>query len=123
MSGLLQPHGRAHAGPIRSPFTPLTPRAPEKATRGQGPRILAGAAQAKANAGTRSEVSRMPREEDEDARTYTVVVNDEGQYSIWLADREIPAGWRATGTSGRKAECLAHIKTVWTDMRPLGLRT
>jgi MbtH protein len=50
------------------------------------------------------------------------VVNDEEQYSIWLADREIPAGWRATGPSGAKAECLAYIEEVWTDMRPLSLR-
>jgi len=26
------------------------------------------------------------------------------------------------GKTGPKAECLAHIKEVWTDMRPLSLR-
>src|SRR5262249_32311049 len=31
-------------------------------------------------------------------------------------------GWRDAGKSGPKAECLSHIKTVWTDMRPLSLR-
>jgi len=61
-------------------------------------------------------------EEQEDARPYKVVVNHEEQYSIWLADREPPAGWREDGTHGSKAECLAHIKEVWTDMRPLSLR-
>ena len=60
--------------------------------------------------------------EDEDNRTYKVVVNHEEQYSIWFADREAPAGWREVGKSGTKAECLAHIKEVWTDMRPLSLR-
>jgi MbtH protein len=64
----------------------------------------------------------MPRNEDEDVRAYTVVVNGEDQYSIWLADRPIPAGWRAAGKTGSKSECLAHIKDVWTDMRPLSLR-
>jgi len=54
--------------------------------------------------------------------TYLVVVNDEEQYSIWFADRELPAGWRAEGTSGSRDECLAHIDQVWTDMRPLSLR-
>jgi MbtH protein len=63
-----------------------------------------------------------PRDEDEDTRTYTVVINDEEQYSIWLADREIPDGWRAVGPTGPKAECLSHIEDVWTDMRPLSLR-
>jgi MbtH protein len=60
--------------------------------------------------------------EDEDNRTYKVVVNHEEQYSIWFADRDTPAGWREVGKSGTKAECLAHIKEVWTDMRPLSLR-
>jgi MbtH protein len=62
------------------------------------------------------------RDEEEDTRTYTVVINDEEQYSIWLASKEIPAGWRAVGKTGPKAECLAHINEVWTDMRPLSLR-
>jgi MbtH protein len=26
------------------------------------------------------------------------------------------------GVRGQKAECLAHIETVWTDMRPASLR-
>jgi MbtH protein len=61
-------------------------------------------------------------DEEEDTRTYAVVVNDEEQYSIWFADREPPAGWRREGVVGRKAECLQHIERVWTDMRPLSLR-
>jgi MbtH protein len=61
-------------------------------------------------------------EEPEDTQPYLVVLNDEEQYSIWAADRDIPAGWRAEGTEGTRAECLAHIGEVWTDMRPLSLR-
>ena len=53
---------------------------------------------------------------------YLVVINDEEQYSIWAADREIPAGWHTTGVSGSRDECLAHIGEVWTDMRPRSLR-
>ncbi|GAA0421705.1 MbtH protein [Acrocarpospora corrugata] len=60
--------------------------------------------------------------EDDDGRTYQVVVNEEEQYSIWPADREPPPGWRADGTEGLKNDCLAHINTVWTDMRPRSLR-
>jgi MbtH protein len=56
------------------------------------------------------------------AETFKVVVNHEEQYSIWPADREIPSGWRDRGKSGEKEECLAYIKEVWTDMRPLSLR-
>ena len=61
-------------------------------------------------------------EEEEDNTIYKVVVNHEEQYSIWSADRENPLGWRAAGKIGAKAECLAYIKDVWTDMRPLSLR-
>lgn len=57
----------------------------------------------------------------EDPR-YQVVLNDEEQYSIWPEGREPPLGWRAEGKVGSKEECLAHIETVWTDMRPLSLR-
>ena len=61
-------------------------------------------------------------EEREDTTIYKVVLNLEEQYSIWPADRENPLGWRDAGKSGAKAECLAYIKEVWTDMRPLSLR-
>ncbi len=64
----------------------------------------------------------MSTEDREDTRVYTVVVNHEEQYSIWFADREIPLGWTEAGVQGSKAECLAHIEEVWTDMRPLSLR-
>jgi MbtH protein len=57
-----------------------------------------------------------------DDLTYLVVLNDEEQYSIWWADRDLPAGWRAEGTSGTKQECLDKITELWTDMRPLSLR-
>ncbi|MFI5772999.1 MbtH family protein [Streptomyces sp. NPDC051658] len=61
-------------------------------------------------------------EEQTDLRRYRVVLNNEEQYSIWWADRDLPAGWRAEGTEGSKEECLAHIDEVWTDMRPASLR-
>jgi len=54
--------------------------------------------------------------------TYEVVVNHEEQYSIWPAFKDIPDGWRAVGKTGNKEACLAYIKAVWTDMRPLSLR-
>jgi MbtH protein len=53
---------------------------------------------------------------------YKVVVNHEEQYSIWPANRQNALGWNEVGKTGPKAECLAYIKEVWTDMRPLSLR-
>jgi MbtH protein len=64
----------------------------------------------------------MSADEREDTTIYKVVMNHEEQYSIWPADRESPAGWREVGKAGTKAECLAYINEVWTDMRPLSLR-
>ena len=61
----------------------------------------------------------MSWEDSEDNTIYKVVVNHEEQYSIWPADRENPLGWNDAGKSGSKQECLAYIKEVWTDMRPL----
>ena len=58
----------------------------------------------------------------EPQQRYTVVVNHEEQYSIWSADQPIPAGWREAGKAGPKDECLAYVREVWTDMRPLSLR-
>ena len=59
---------------------------------------------------------------DEDTTIYVVVVNHEEQYSIWPADRENALGWNDAGFQGSKADCLAHIEQVWTDMRPKSLR-
>lgn len=60
--------------------------------------------------------------EAEDTRTYTVLINAEEQYCLWLQDLAIPAGWRGVGKVGRKQECLDYVQSVWTDMRPLSLR-
>jgi len=65
---------------------------------------------------------KMEAEEEDDGRTWCVVLNHEEQYSIWPADRELPLGWREEGKRGTREECLAHIEVVWTDMRPLSVR-
>jgi len=60
--------------------------------------------------------------EKEDTTIYKVLMNHEEQYSIWPDYKEIPSGWKHVGKTGSKAECLAYISEVWTDMRPLSLR-
>lgn len=65
----------------------------------------------------------MAWDEKDDDRAYKIVVNAERQYSIWLLDRENPLGWSDVGVSGSRADCLAHIGQIWTDMRPLSART
>lgn len=58
----------------------------------------------------------------DDDIVYKVVVNEEGQYSVWPAQRVNPLGWQDVGTSGTRAACLAYISLVWTDMRPRSVR-
>lgn len=64
----------------------------------------------------------MKTNDEENIKTYQVVVNHEEQYSVWQYDKELPSGWKSIGKSGSKLKCLAHIDEVWTDMRPLSLR-
>jgi MbtH protein len=64
----------------------------------------------------------MENEQHKAVDEYSVVVNDEEQYSIWFGDRDPPAGWRKVGVSGSKQVCLDYIGSVWTDMRPASLR-
>jgi MbtH protein len=54
---------------------------------------------------------------------YSVVINHEGQYSIWPSGRDLPPGWTAVGVPSARASCLAQIEQMWSDMRPLSLRT
>lgn len=57
-----------------------------------------------------------------DGDLFIALMNEEEQYSIWPAKKEIPAGWKAQGFTGSKAEVSAYIDQHWTDMRPASLR-
>jgi MbtH protein len=58
--------------------------------------------------------------EDEDAN-YFVLINDEGQHSLWPVFADVPDGWEVIfGEDGRQ-ECLDFIEKNWTDMRPKSL--
>ena len=58
----------------------------------------------------------------EDNEEYICLINEEEQYSIWFAWKEIPLGWKQVGPKGSKEEVLKYVKEVWTDMRPKSLR-
>ena len=64
----------------------------------------------------------MSTEEREDSRQYSVVVNEEGQYSLWPVDGARLRGWATVGTPKSRSQCLSDIETLWTDMRPVSLR-
>lgn len=54
---------------------------------------------------------------------YVVVMNGEGQYSIWIVDHKVPLGWEKQEMMGSKQECLDYINEVWTDMRPNSVKS
>ncbi|AJE43591.1 MULTISPECIES: MbtH family protein [Streptomyces] len=58
--------------------------------------------------------------EDNDA-SYYVLVNDEGQHSLWPAFAEVPAGWTVAHGQDSREACLEYVDKNWTDMRPLSL--
>ena len=58
--------------------------------------------------------------DDENGR-FAVLVNEEGQYSLWPTFKSVPAGWSAVVADGTRQECLAYIEEHWTDMRPRSL--
>lgn len=58
--------------------------------------------------------------DDPDAE-FLILVNGEGQHSLWPVFAEVPEGWEAVfGRAGRE-QCLRYIEEHWTDMRPKSL--
>ena len=58
--------------------------------------------------------------EDNDG-TYLVLVNGEGQHSLWPSFVDVPAGWTVVHGGDTRQACLDHVEHHWTDMRPKSL--
>ncbi|MEU6133167.1 MbtH family protein [Saccharopolyspora sp. NPDC047091] len=58
--------------------------------------------------------------EDPDG-TYLVLVNDEGQHSLWPAFAEVPAGWTVALEETDRQSAVDYVNENWTDMRPKSL--
>ncbi|HZE80900.1 MAG TPA: MbtH family protein [Candidatus Polarisedimenticolia bacterium] len=58
--------------------------------------------------------------EDQSAQLL-VLVNDEGQHSLWPQFRPVPAGWQSVFGPASHENCLSYIGEHWTDMRPRSL--
>jgi MbtH protein len=58
--------------------------------------------------------------EDMDAQ-YLVLINEEGQHSLWPIFAEVPEGWEVIFGEAQRQECLDFIEKSWTDMRPNSL--
>ncbi|MFE9450311.1 MbtH family protein [Streptomyces sp. NPDC006739] len=58
---------------------------------------------------------------DDDSIEHLVLVNDEGQHSLWPAFAEVPAGWTVVHGPTRREDCVRYVDEQWTDMRPKSL--
>jgi MbtH protein len=55
---------------------------------------------------------------DDQGGAFVVLINDQGQYSLWPAAAEIPAGWSIAHEQNGRQACIEYIGKNWTDMRP-----
>jgi MbtH protein len=71
----------------------------------------------------------MPSDQDKmvdnlsiDGDVFIVLINEEGQHSLWPAGKAVPEGWSKVNGEASKAASLAYVEAHWTDMRPISLR-
>jgi MbtH protein len=50
--------------------------------------------------------------------TFSVLVNEEGQHSLWPDFAEVPAGWTVVHGPTDRDACVEYVNTHWTDLRP-----
>jgi MbtH protein len=58
---------------------------------------------------------------DDPDGTFHVLVNDEGQHSLWPSFAPVPDGWAPVVHDAPRDECLAYVEQHWTDLRPRSL--
>jgi uncharacterized protein YbdZ (MbtH family) len=64
---------------------------------------------------------RMTNPFDAEDGSFCVLVNGEGQHSLWPDFVEIPAGWTSSFGPDTREACLDYVEAHWTDMRPNSL--
>jgi len=58
---------------------------------------------------------------ENDELSFTVLVNDEGQHSLWPEFMGTPKGWHQKFGPAARQACLDYISDNWRDMRPASL--
>lgn len=53
--------------------------------------------------------------------TFSVLMNSEGQHSLWPAFAPVPTGWSVPFGPAPRAQCIEYVTTHWTDLRPRSL--
>ncbi|ARW08127.1 MbtH family protein [Bacillus atrophaeus] len=54
--------------------------------------------------------------------TYFVLINEEGQYSLWPGSIEVPNGWNVVYEQEGRQACLDYINSHWHNMQPNSLK-
>ena len=49
------------------------------------------------------------------AAVYKVVINHEEQYIIQPESKATPTGFKSTGVTGSKDDCLAYVQKIWSE--------
>ena len=60
----------------------------------------------------------MPNPFDDAGSNFLVILNAEGQHSLWPADFGVPSGWDVAHGPDSRSGCVEYVDENWTDMRP-----
>ncbi|WP_284466832.1 MbtH family protein [Actinomadura madurae] len=52
---------------------------------------------------------------------FRVLVNAEGQHSLWPAFADVPAGWTTVFGPESRSDCIGYVTANWNDIRPRSL--
>jgi len=58
---------------------------------------------------------------DDESGSFLVLINGEGQYSLWPTFADVPKGWNSVFGPENRGACLQYVEQHWTDMRPKSL--
>jgi MbtH protein len=64
----------------------------------------------------------MPNPFDDADGIFLVIVNAEGQHSLWPADFRVPSGWEVAHDADSRSRCVEYVDEHWSDMRPASIR-
>ncbi|MGW4094522.1 MbtH family protein [Nocardia sp. NPDC004750] len=58
---------------------------------------------------------------DDDNAQFYVLINQEGEHSLWPAFAAIPGGWSIAYGTANRSSCMEYVASHWVDMRPKSL--
>lgn len=58
---------------------------------------------------------------DREDGVFLVLVNEQGQHSLWPSFAPVPDGWEKVFGEDTRNACIDYIQAHWQDLRPLSL--